>query len=149
MIRYYQNNLPKEQATSKIHSGGLTPSYQGAIIGILPQEYVSTICLLLKNRTPKKQFEILKDKIQSLYEEAQEMSVRFNSPTVSQTSLISIPNPSVTNRPIKPNISTPEEMEEMSLEEMSLEEMEEYLDGLKKENEELREIEIQQQKENR
>ena len=55
---------------------------------------------------------------------------------------------SVTNRPIKPNISTPEEREEMSLEEMSLEEMEEYLDRLKKENEELREIEIQQRKEN-
>ena len=77
------------------------------------------------------------------------MSIRFNSIIVRQTSLITIPNPSATNRPIKPNISTPEEMEEMSLEEMSLEEMEEYLDGLKKENEELREIEIQQQKENR
>ena len=77
------------------------------------------------------------------------MSVRYNSPPVSQTSLKTIPNTSVTNRPIKPNIPTTEEVEEMSLEEMSLEEMEEYLDGLKKENEELREIEIQQRKENR
>ena len=65
MVKYFQDKLPKEIATSKIHSGGLTPSYQGSIISILPQEDVLSVCLLLKNRTLQLHFEILKNKIQS------------------------------------------------------------------------------------
>ena len=55
------------------------------------------------------------------------MSIRFNQTPVSQTSLITIPNSTAPSKPIKPNISTPEEREEMCLEEMNLEEMEENM----------------------
>ena len=126
MLKYFQDNLPKDRATSKIHPGDLTPLYQASIISILPQEDVSSVCLLLKNQNPEQQFEILKNKIQQLHEEAHRMSVRFNSTPVSQTSLITIPNPSVSNNPIKPNITTPDvDLEEMSLEETSLEDLKE------------------------
>ena len=70
--------------------------------------------------------------------------------TVSQTSLITIPNSTAPSKPIKPNISTPEEREEMSLEEMSLEGMEEKLQEIEEKLEDLKEklgIEIQQLKE--
>ena len=83
------------------------------------------------------------------------MSIRFNQTPVSQTSLITIPNSTAPSKPIKPNISTPEEREEMSLEEMSLEGMEEKLQEIEEKLEDLKEmnnrlgIEIQQQKENR
>ena len=77
---------------SKVHSGGLTPGYQKVIINILPVEDMSATCLLLKNQTPEHQYDILKEKIQNLFEEAAEMSIRYNQTPLSQTSLITIPS---------------------------------------------------------
>ena len=52
------------------------------------------------------------------------MSIRFNQTSVSRISLITIPK---STKPIKPNISTPEKREEITLEEIEekLEEMKE------------------------
>ena len=92
MIRYYKKNYSKDEAVSKVHSGGLTPGYQKVRIYILPVEDLSATCLLLKNQTPKRQYDILKEKIQSLVKEAAEMSIRYNQTPLSQNSLITIPS---------------------------------------------------------
>ena len=146
MIKYYKKNYSKDEAVSKVHSGGLTPGYQKVIIDILPVEDVSATCLLLKNQTPERQYDILKEKIQRLFEEAAEMSIRFNQTPLSQTSLIAIPSSVAPSIAVIPLASTAKEealqskvsklendvkelqkkeREEMSLEEVSLEEMEE------------------------
>ena len=87
---------------SKVHSEGLTPGYQKVIIDILPVEDVSATCLLLKNQTPERQYDILKEKIQSLFEEAAEMSIRFNQKPLSQTLLINIPSSVAPSVPVIP-----------------------------------------------
>ena len=135
---------------SKVHNGGLTSGYQKVIIGILSVEDVSATCLLLKNQTPERQYFILKEKIQSLFEEATEMSIRFNQTPLSQTSLITIPSSLAPSKPVIPPDPTAkeevlqtkinkvendvrelqkdqeeeQEKKELSLEEISLEEME-------------------------
>ena len=102
MIKYYKKNYSKDKAVSKVHNGGLTPGYQKVIIGILSVEDLSATCLLLKNQTPERQYFILKEKIQSLFEEAAEMSIRFNQTPLSQTSLITIPSSVAPSIPVIP-----------------------------------------------
>ena len=84
MISFYQENYPKDEALSKFHQGGLTPGYQKVLIDILPAEDVSATCLLLKNQ---RQYNILKEKIQSLFEEVAEMSIRDNQAPLAKPHL--------------------------------------------------------------
>ena len=85
----------------------MTPGYQAAIISILPEEDISGIFLLLKDKALKEQFSILRNKIEELHEEAHTLSVRFNSTPVSQTAMLTLPNSTVSNKLAKPDIFTP------------------------------------------
>ena len=87
MISFYRENYPKDWALSRVHQGGLTPGYQKVLINILPAEDVSATCLLLKNQTPQCQYNILKEKIQSLFEEVAEMSIRDNQAPLAKPHL--------------------------------------------------------------
>ena len=50
----------------------------------------------MKNKTTQRQYDILREKIQSLLEEIADMGIRYNQAPISQTSLIIIPNPRTT-----------------------------------------------------
>ena len=53
----------------------------------------------MKNQTPQRQYKILKEKIQAVTEEIEEMGIRYNQAPVNQTALITIPNHGTSSTP--------------------------------------------------
>ena len=92
--------LPKRWGTVPGAPGWPDPGYQKVLIDILTAEDVFGTCLLLKNQTPQHQYNILSEKIQSLFEEVAEMNIRYNEAPLGQTSLITVPNSVTTSAPV-------------------------------------------------
>ena len=72
--------FPKEEAISKVHSRGLKHGYQNW--NITSPRCLSHLSAAQKPDT-RAPIKILKEKIQSLHEEAHKMSIRFNQTPVS------------------------------------------------------------------